>query len=152
MARYCQFVTFFLLIGLFPVSSFSFAWFKCIAKVLEITCYLNNYFTNNYWRYSERFVDKLPTSCLSKFDHFVGLALKGLIMTKTCLEDYFVVVFFQRLFKFVICSDLKNFAKFTGKHLYQSIFFNKVPGLRTKIWLKQRLWHGYFPMNFAKFL
>ena len=25
---------------------------------------------------------------------------------------------------------LKNFAKFAGKHLYQSLFFNKVAGLR----------------------
>ena len=27
---------------------------------------------------------------------------------------------------------LKNFAKFTGKHLRQSLFFNKVAGLRHK--------------------
>ena len=27
-------------------------------------------------------------------------------------------------------SVLKNFAKFTKKHLYQSLFFNKVQGLR----------------------
>ena len=26
----------------------------------------------------KQFVDKLPTSCLSWFDHFVGLSLKGL--------------------------------------------------------------------------
>ena len=26
----------------------------------------------------KQFVDKLPTNCLSVFDHFVGLALKGL--------------------------------------------------------------------------
>ena len=35
---------------------------------------------------------------------------------------------------------LENFAKFTGKHLYQSLFFNKVSGLI------------HFPVNFAKFL
>ena len=34
---------------------------------------------------------------------------------------------------------LKNFAKFTGKHLCQSLFFNKVAGLRV-------------PVNFVKFL
>ena len=39
---------------------------------------------------------------------------------------------------------LKIFAKFTGKHLCQSLFFNKVADLR--------LWHRFFPMNFAKFL
>ena len=27
----------------------------------------------------KQFVDNLPTNCLSVFDHFVGLALKGLI-------------------------------------------------------------------------
>ena len=32
---------------------------------------------------------------------------------------------------------LRNFAKFTGKHLWQSLFFNKVAGLRN--------------VNFAKF-
>ena len=37
---------------------------------------------------------------------------------------------------------LRNFAIFTGKHLCQSLVFNKVAGL----------WHLYFPMNFAKFL
>ena len=47
-----------------------------------------------------------------------------------------------------------NFAKFTGKHLCQSLFLNKIAGLRpaTSTLLKKRLWHGYFPVNFAKFL
>ena len=33
----------------------------------------------------------------------------------------------------VFCKKgvLRNFAKFTGKHLRQSLFFNKVAGLRT---------------------
>ena len=42
---------------------------------------------------------------------------------------------------------LRNFAKFTGKHQCQSLFFNKVEGLRPL-----RLWHRCFPMNFSKFL
>ena len=41
----------------------------------------------------------------------------------------------------------KNFAKFTGKYLWQSPFFNKVATL-----LKKRLCHRCFPVNFAKFL
>ena len=36
----------------------------------------------------------------------------------------------------------RNFAKFTGKRLCQSLFLNKVAGLR----------HGCFPVNFGKFL
>ena len=55
---------------------------------------------------------------------------------------------------------LRNFAKFTGKHLCQSLFLNKVAGLRkfnkaavaVAVLLKKRLWHRCFPVNFAKFL
>ena len=47
---------------------------------------------------------------------------------------------------------LKNFAKFTGKHLCQGLFFSKVAGLRPATLLKKRLWHRCFPVNFAKFL
>ena len=46
----------------------------------------------------------------------------------------------------------KNFAKFTGKHLCQSLFFNKVAGLRTAILFKKRIWYRCFPVNFAKVL
>ena len=41
---------------------------------------------------------------------------------------------------------LENFAKFTEKHLCQSLFFNKFATL-----LKKRLWHKCFPVDFAKF-
>ena len=44
-------------------------------------------------------------------------------------------------------SVLRNSAKFTGKDLCKSLFFNKVATL-----LKNRLWHRCFPVIFAKFL
>ena len=46
----------------------------------------------------------------------------------------------------VFCKKgvLRNFAKFTGKHLCQSLFFNK------NTLLKKRLWHGCFPVNFCE--
>ena len=47
---------------------------------------------------------------------------------------------------------LRNFAKFTGKYLCQSLFFNKVAGLRPATLLKKRLWHRCLPVNFGKFL
>ena len=47
---------------------------------------------------------------------------------------------------------LKNFAKFTRKHLRQSLLFNKVAGLRPATLLKKWLWRSCFPMNFPKFL
>ena len=54
----------------------------------------------------------------------------------------------------VLCKKgvLRNFAKFTRKHLCQSLFVNKVTGLRPATLLKKRLWHRCFPVNFTKFL
>ena len=49
-------------------------------------------------------------------------------------------------------SVLRNFAKFTGEHLYQTLFFNKVAGLRPATLLKKRHWHRCFSVNFANFL
>ena len=47
---------------------------------------------------------------------------------------------------------LRNFAKFAGKHLCLSLFFNEVGGLcHADFILKKRLWHNGFPVNFAKF-
>ena len=47
---------------------------------------------------------------------------------------------------------IRIFTKFTGKHLCQSPLFNKVAGLGTAAFLKKRLWHSCFPLNFVKFL
>ena len=53
---------------------------------------------------------------------------------------------------------LRTFAKFIGKHLYEGLFFNKVAGLRPatllkkRKFMKKRLWHRCFPVNFTKFL
>ena len=47
---------------------------------------------------------------------------------------------------------LKNLTKFTGKHLCQNLFSNKVAGLSSATLLKKRLWQRCFPLNFAKFL
>ena len=49
-------------------------------------------------------------------------------------------------------AALKNFAIFTEKHLYWSLFFNKVAGLRPATLFKKRLQHNFFSMNIAKFL
>ena len=46
----------------------------------------------------------------------------------------------------------KNFAKFAGKHLCQSLFFSKVAGLRCATLFKKRLWHRCFPVKFVKLL
>ena len=47
---------------------------------------------------------------------------------------------------------LRNLTKFTGKHLCQSLFFNKVTDLRPATLLNMRLWRRCFPVNLVKFL
>ena len=47
---------------------------------------------------------------------------------------------------------LRNFAKFTGKDLCQSPFYNKVAGFRPVTLLEKRLSHRHFRVNFEKFL
>ena len=61
---------------------------------------------------------------------------------------------FQKQSPEVFCkkSCLRNFAKLTGKHLCQSLFFDKVADLRLATLLKKRLWHRCFPVNLATFL
>ena len=46
---------------------------------------------------------------------------------------------------------LRNFPKITGKHLFQSLFFNKVAGLKPATLWKKRLWQRIFPVSFVKF-
>ena len=54
------------------------------------------------------------------------------------------------------CSVTKgvliNLTKFTGNHLFQSLFLKKLQASRPATWPKKRLWHMCFPVNFAKFL
>ena len=54
----------------------------------------------------------------------------------------------------VLCkkSVLRNFTKFTGKHMCQSFFFNNVAHHRPATLLKKRLWRRCFPVNFVEFL
>ena len=46
---------------------------------------------------------------------------------------------------------LANFVKFRGKHLCQSLFFNKDASLRPETSLKIRLWHRCFLVNLRVF-
>ena len=93
-------------------------------------------------------------------DSFVGLALKrlrdwvgGIYAGCRCYlwpnfkhpEETTRAVLYKK-------GILKKFAKLTGKHLCQSLFFKKVKGVRPGTLLKNRLWHRCFPVNFAKFL
>ena len=53
----------------------------------------------------------------------------------------------------VFCkAGFLNFTKLPRKHLYWSVFFNKVSGLRPVTLLKWRLQHRYCPVNLIKLL
>ena len=75
--------------------------------------------------------------------------------TRTTTKDiFYIVILFRSSRPEVFCKKgvLRNFTKFSGKHLCQNLFFNKVAGLRPATLLKKNLWHSCFPVNFAKFL
>ena len=62
------------------------------------------------------------------------------------------VSFFRRSYR--RCSVkivvLKNFAKLTGKHLYQGLFFNKVVGLRPANFIKKETLAQLFSCDFCE--
>ena len=62
-----------------------------------------------------------------------------------CFQKQPLDVFYKK-------SVLRNLTKITGKHLCQSLLFNKLAGLKTAILLKKRLWYRCFPVNFVKLL
>ena len=82
------------------------------------------------------------------------------VYMQTCIRDS------QKQPLEVFHGVLKNFAKFTGKYLcqspfFKSVFFNSVyPSSSSnlenngslQLFLINRLWHRWFPVNFAKFL
>ena len=54
--------------------------------------------------------------------------------------------------KQVSLQSFNTKARFTGIHMCQSVFYNKVAALMPATLLKKGLWHMCFPVNFAKFL
>ena len=84
-----------------------------------------------------------------------------LSLSFSCLRGILVELFLHRsqlMYRssrpevFCKLGALRNFTKFTGKHLCQGLFLNKVAGLRPTTLLKKGLWHKCFTVNFAKFL
>ena len=88
--------------------------------------------------------------CLTIVVTLIKMAKKILVT----LIMIYVVIKHRSSHPEVFCKKgvLRNFAKFPGKHLPQSLYFNKVASLRPATSFKKRLWHKRFPVNFAKFL
>ena len=79
------------------------------------------------------------------------------ILFQVCLsktQEYFLICISRssRLEVFCTKGALRNCAKFTEKHLCQSLFFNKVAGLRACNFIKKETLAQCFPVNFAEFL
>ena len=99
--------------------------------------------------------DFQPVTVLSNISSFLCLKLcVCFLFPRSFNTNSTVFLFFRSSLPKVFCKKgvLRNFAKFTGKHLCQGLFFDKVAGLRPAILLKMRLWHRCFPVNFVKFL
>ena len=80
---------------------------------------LLNPLSANFTKWSntlKEFVGKLPTNCLSVFDHFVGLALKGLKNTRALTS------FTQRLFLSIPSLFASIMSKANVKGIQNSIF------------------------------
>ena len=81
---------------------------------------------------------------------------QSILTNMVMIQTFYVLILLQSYRSSrpeVFCKKgvLENHAKFTRKHLCQSLFFNKVAFLRPATLLKKRLWHRCFPVNFAKF-
>ena len=70
------------------------------------------------------------------------------------IYQLYISIIFRTSRPAVFCKKglLKKFAKCTGKHQCQSLYFNKFAGLRPATLLKKSLWQRCFPLNFVKFL
>ena len=80
---------------------------------------------------------------ISRFTKFQKISTTKISVSKIILWRELII---QKQAPEVFCKKgvLRNFVKFTGKHLRQS--------LRPATLLKKRLWQRGFPVNFAKFL
>ena len=119
----------------------------CISKIkmifqsfLEVL--LNKEFYN--------FIDQIELSVQIKIKNHEILIMKYLKKWQLFIN----IFYFRSSRPDMFCKKgvLENFAKFYGKHLCQSLFFNKVAALRPATLLKKRFWDRCFPVNFTKFL
>ena len=136
---------------------------KTVIFAITLTPTCSKTLRNTFWiekkQYYEFTTSSIVNSTLTlslRINYFSQNTNKNFIRLK-CVEKVRLLKFAK--FLLVLhrrCSVkkgvLKIFAKFTGKHMYQSLFFNKVAGFRSATLLKKRLWQRCFLVNFSKFL
>ena len=93
--------------------------------------YMKYIYTYPYTRIAPYLIGLILGYIISYKYSISGIYKKVKIFTSYCRSSG-TEVFFKK-------GVLRNFTKFTGKHLCQSLFFNKVAGLRPATLLKKRL-------------
>ena len=103
------------------------------------------------YKYDENNDDKLHGN---KFLHFLlsSMTSKNWLFLLNLLIFLLQLVGNANIWQPKRLKKWRKMAKFTGKHLRQSLLFNTVTGLGPTTLLKRRLWHRRFLVNFAKFL
>ena len=87
--------------------------FLCNGPAIRVFCLIHNY-QEKWWRISTPQI----------------LSWSNLKLECNCLSQNLWIYRSSRPEVFCRKGVLRNFAKFTGKHLWKSLFFNKVAGLR----------------------
>ena len=80
----------------------------------------------------------------------VFLVCNGIKFLNFSVKDIFKSILTYQLKVFCKNGVLRNFTKFTGKHMCQSLFFNKGAGLRPRTLSKRDSGTGVFLWFFAK--
>ena len=109
---------------------------------------------NNHWTVEHRhwYNPKWVHLCWPKSDYLRAEKMRAVLYSNLLEKSENKINRSSRPEVFCKKGVLRNFAKFTGKHLCNSLFFNKVAGLRPATLLRNRPWHKYFSVNLAKFL
>ena len=94
-------------------------------------------------------ITQKPTSKFPFLSHSAWFLYHGAYMLSSTVGRGILCLMLQKQSSGAVCKKgvLKYFTKLTGKHLCQSLFFNKVVGLRPT-----GLKRNCSPVNFAKFL
>ena len=124
----------------------------CFNETSPFNKFLPNLYTPRIWQNYVMHQRRSKAAVRRRFTKQVSLKIMKNLQECFCAG----VVFYRSSCLEIFCRKgfLRNFAKFTGKHLCQSLFFTKVAGLRLRpaTLVNKRLWHRYFPVNFGKFL
>ena len=87
---------------------------------------------------------------------YLATSTHELFLQEICTIDVWegLIYLFRSSRLEVFCKKdaLRNFAKFSGKHLCQSLFFNKVADLRPETLSKKSIWYSCFPVSFVEFV